>query len=51
MFANNEQDGAKGWVVGDSKENKFWFVQCGSVMGCTVSASVRVILLTRCISR
>ena len=33
MFANNEQDGAKGWVVGDSKENTFWFVQCGSVMG------------------
>ena len=33
MFANNEQDGAKGWVVGDSKENTFCFVQCGSVMG------------------
>ena len=33
MFANNERDGTEGWVVGDSKENTFWFVQCGSVMG------------------
>ena len=33
MFANNERDGTKGSVVGDSKENTFWFVQCGSVMG------------------
>ena len=33
MFANNERDGTKGWLVGDSKENTFWFVQCGSVMG------------------
>ena len=32
VFANNERDGTKGWVVGDSKENTFWFVQCGSVM-------------------
>ena len=33
MFANNEQDGAKGWVVGDSKENTVCFVESGSVMG------------------
>ena len=33
MFANNGREGTKGWVVGDNKENKFWFVQCGSVMG------------------
>ena len=33
VFANNEWDGTKGWVVGDNEGNTFWFVQYGSVMG------------------
>ena len=33
MFANNERDETKGWVVGDNKGNTFLFVQCTSVMG------------------
>ena len=46
VFANNGRDGTKGWVVGDNKGNRSGLSSVEVSWG--VSASVRVILLTRC---